>query len=39
MDNGITYVDKPGLQGLTTFHEAGIEITDGYSFNQGTQTW
>ena len=30
MENGIIYIDKVGLENITTFHEAEFEITDGY---------
>ena len=35
MSNEIIYVDKVGLEGLITFHEAEFEILDGYYFNEG----
>ena len=35
MDNGIIYIDKVGLEGLITFHEAEFEIIDGYYYDQG----
>ena len=35
MGNGIIYIDKVGLEGLVTFHEAGFGITCGYYFNSG----
>ena len=35
MDNGIIYIDKVGLEELSTYHEAEFEITDGYYYNEG----
>ena len=35
MDNGISYIDKVGLEDLITFHDAYSEIIDGYSYNEG----
>ena len=35
MDNGITYIDKVGLEGLITFHEAEFGTFDGNYFNSG----
>ena len=36
MDNEINYIDKVGLGGLITFHDAGFEIIDGYYYNEGS---
>ena len=36
MDNGIIYIDKVGLEELTTYREAEFEIIDGYYYDQGT---
>ena len=35
MDNGISYIDKVGLEELLTYHEAEFEIIDGYYYDQG----
>ena len=35
MEHGIIYIDKIGLEDLSTFHEAEFEIIDGYYFNSG----
>ena len=36
MGNGFfLYIDKVGLEGLITFHEAEFEIIDGYYYDQG----
>ena len=35
MDNGIIYIDKVGLEEIITYHEAELEIIDGYYYDQG----
>ena len=35
MDNVIIYIDKVGLEEITTYHEAEFEIIDGYYYNEG----
>ena len=35
MDNGIVYIDKVGLEEITTNHDAEFETTDGYYCDQG----
>ena len=35
MDNGIIYIDKVGLEGIITYHEAEFEIIGGYYYGQG----
>ena len=32
MDNGIIYIDKVGLEGIITYHEAEFEIIGGYYY-------
>ena len=35
MDNENVYIDKVGLEDLITFHDAQVEIIDGYYHNDG----
>ena len=34
MENGIIYIDKVGLEGIITCHEAEFETIDGYYYDQ-----
>ena len=35
MGNGITYIDKVGLEELIYYHKAGFGIIDGFYYNEG----
>ena len=35
MEDGIMYIDKVGLEEMIEYHIAGVEIIDGYYYDQG----